>query len=40
VNVSVTGDRCDRVRWGLVWAGLIVAPPTSLLWEVAFLALG
>ena len=32
--------RRDRVRWGPVWAGLIVALPTFLLLEVITLALG
>ncbi|SFD85606.1 permease [Blastococcus tunisiensis] len=32
--------RRDRVRWGPVWAGLIVAVPTFLLLQVATLALG
>ena len=32
--------RRDRVRWGPVWAGLVVALPTFLLLEVATLALG
>ncbi|MGY1857563.1 permease [Modestobacter sp. SYSU DS0290] len=33
-------SRRDRVRWGPVWAGLIVAVPTFLLLQVATLALG
>ncbi|GHE13944.1 permease [Klenkia taihuensis] len=32
--------RQDRVRWGPVWAGLVVALPTFLLIEVITLALG
>lgn len=32
--------RQDRVRWGPVWAGLIVALPTFILLQVATLALG
>ncbi|MGY1885584.1 permease [Blastococcus sp. SYSU DS0753] len=32
--------RRDRVRWGPVWAGLIVAVPTFLLLQLATLALG
>ncbi|CCH88466.1 Putative permease [Modestobacter italicus] len=32
--------RRDRVRWGPVWAGLVVALPTFLLLEVITLALG
>ncbi|MGY1844452.1 permease [Modestobacter sp. SYSU DS0875] len=34
------GSRRDRVRWGPVWAGLVVAVPTFLLLQVATLALG
>lgn len=30
----------DQVRWGPVWAGLIVALPTFLLLQLAFFALG
>ena len=40
VNVNVPGQRGDQVRWGPVWAGLIVALPTFLLLELAFFALG
>ncbi|SDQ63378.1 permease [Quadrisphaera sp. DSM 44207] len=40
VNVAVEAQRRDRVRWGPVWAGLIVALPTFLLLELVFLALG
>lgn len=32
--------RRDRVRWGPVWAGLIVALPTFILLQVATLAMG
>lgn len=32
--------RRDRVRWGPVWAGLIVAVPTFILLQLATLALG
>lgn len=32
--------RRDRVRWGPVWAGLVVAVPTFLLLQLATLALG
>lgn len=32
--------RRDRVRWGPVWAGLVVAVPTFILLQVATLALG
>lgn len=37
--VTVT-DRRDRVRWGAVWAGVIVALPTFLLLELALFAVG
>jgi ABC-type transport system involved in multi-copper enzyme maturation permease subunit len=38
---AVTGtDRRDRVRWGAVWAGVIVALPTFLLLELALFAVG
>lgn len=40
VSVSVAAQRRDRVRWGPVWAGLVVALPTFLLLELAFFALG
>ncbi|MGY1712157.1 permease [Geodermatophilus sp. SYSU D00758] len=40
VQVAVAPPRRDRVRWGPVWAGLIVAVPTFLLLQVATLALG
>lgn len=40
VNVAVPEQRRDQVRWGPVWAGLIVALPTFLLLELAFFALG
>lgn len=40
VNVAVGTDRRDQVRWGPVWAGLVVALPTFLLLELAFFALG
>ena len=39
-EVSVAPSRRDRVRWGPVWAGLIVAVPTFLLLQLATLALG
>ena len=39
-GVSVAPPRRDRVRWGPVWAGLIVAVPTFLLLQLATLALG
>ena len=32
--------RRDRIRWGPVWAGLVVAVPTFLLLQLATLALG
>ncbi|CAN5670516.1 hypothetical protein BH24ACT13_BH24ACT13_10340 [soil metagenome] len=40
VNVSVAGRRGDQVRWGPVWAGLMVALATFLLLELAFYAFG
>lgn len=40
INVNVPGQRGDQVRWGPVWAGLIVALPTFLLGTLIFLALG
>lgn len=40
VNVAVPEPRRDQVRWGPVWAGLMVALPTFLLLELAFFALG
>lgn len=41
VDVAVAvADRRDRVRWGPVWAGLIVAIPTFLLMELIFFSLG
>ncbi|TYP88325.1 permease [Blastococcus xanthinilyticus] len=39
-QVSVAPTRRDRVRWGPVWAGLVVAMPTFLLLQLATLALG
>ncbi|MCZ2857073.1 permease [Blastococcus sp. VKM Ac-2987] len=39
-QVSVAPTRRDRVRWGPVWAGLVVAIPTFLLLQLATLALG
>ncbi|NEK84477.1 permease [Blastococcus saxobsidens] len=39
-QVSVAPSRRDRVRWGPVWAGLVVAMPTFLLLQLATLALG
>ncbi|CCG03111.1 hypothetical protein [Blastococcus saxobsidens] len=39
-EVSVAPSRRDRVRWGPVWAGLVVAMPTFLLLQLATLALG
>lgn len=38
--VSTAPPRRDRVRWGPVWAGLIVAVPTFLLLQLATLAMG
>lgn len=40
VNVNLPPQRGDQVRWGPVWAGLIVALPTFLLGTLLFLALG
>ena len=37
---AVGPPRRDRVRWGPVWAGLVVALPTFLLLQLATLALG
>lgn len=39
-EVTVAPPRRDRVRWGPVWAGLVVAVPTFLLLQLATLALG
>ena len=39
-QASVAGSRRDRVRWGPLWAGLVVALPTFLLLQLATLALG
>lgn len=39
-QLSIAPSRRDRVRWGPVWAGLIVAVPTFLLLELATFALG
>ncbi|SDQ04730.1 permease [Quadrisphaera sp. DSM 44207] len=39
-NVTVEAERRDRVRWGPVWAGLIVVLPTFLVLELIALALG
>ncbi|MEJ5947024.1 hypothetical protein WDZ17_17165 [Pseudokineococcus basanitobsidens] len=40
VAVTVPGQTGDQVRWGAVWAGLVVAVATFLLLEVGFFALG
>ncbi|WP_298993153.1 hypothetical protein [uncultured Pseudokineococcus sp.] len=40
VDVTVPTQSGDQVRWGAVWAGLVVAVATFLLLEVAFFALG
>jgi hypothetical protein len=37
---AVRPPRRDRIRWGPVWAGLVVALPTFLLLQLATLALG
>lgn len=39
VNVAVPPERRDQVRWGPVWAGLVVALSTFLLLELLALAL-
>ncbi|MGY2085986.1 permease [Blastococcus sp. SYSU DS0539] len=39
-QISLAPPRRDRVRWGPVWSGLIVAVPTFLLLQLATLALG
>jgi len=40
INVNVPPQRGDQVRWGPVWAGVVVALPTFLLGIMIFLALG
>jgi len=40
VNVNIPAQRDDQVRWGAVWAGVVVALPTFLLGTLLFLALG
>jgi len=40
VSITVPPDRDDQVRWGPVWAGLVVALPVFILGELIFLALG
>ena len=40
VNVEIPPERRDQVRWGPVWAGLIVALSTFLLLELLSLAFG
>lgn len=40
VDVNVPGQRADQVRWGPIWAGLMVALATFLLLELAFYAFG
>ena len=39
-RADVRPPRRDRVRWGPVWSGLVVALPTFLLLQLATLALG
>ena len=39
-SMTAAPPRRDRVRWGPVWAGLIVAVPTFMLLQLATLALG
>jgi hypothetical protein len=40
VQLALPPTRKDRIRWGPVWGGLIVAVPTFLLLQLATLALG
>lgn len=40
VTVNVPVQRGDRVRWGPVWAGVVVALPTFLLGTLLLLAVG
>lgn len=40
VNVAVGAERQDGVRWGPVWAGLLTALTTFLLFELLFYAFG
>ncbi len=40
INVNIPPQRGDQVRWGPVWAGVIVALPTFLLGTLILLALG
>lgn len=40
VNLAVAGERKDQVRWGPVWAGVVVILPTILLLQLGALALG
>jgi hypothetical protein len=40
VQLALPPSRKDRIRWGPVWGGLIVAVPTFLLLQLATLALG
>lgn len=40
VDVTTPAPTGDQVRWGAVWAGLIVAVSTFLLLEIIFFALG
>ena len=40
INLTVPPQRGDQVRWGPVWAGLIVALPTFLLGTLILVAVG
>ena len=39
-TVSTGGERRDRVRWGPIWAGLVVALAVNVLLQLALVALG
>lgn len=39
-DVANVGTRWDRVRWGPIWAGAIVALPTFIVLQTFFFALG
>ena len=39
-TVSAGGERRDRVRWGPIWAGLVVALAVNVLLQLALVALG
>jgi hypothetical protein len=40
VNVAVGAERQDGVRWGPIWAGLLTALTTFILFELLFYAFG